>query len=217
MDFKFKTILEFNDFFKDEKTCYEYMEKQRWANGVACPHCGSTKKPKKVAVRGKLKDIPSYRCSETLCALPFTVRTNTIFQGSKLELRKWFQASYELSISKKGISSVELASRIGISQKSTWLMNHKLRAVLKTSTLKVLDGIVETDEALFGGRKANRQVGKRRTNKEAKALKTIVWGAVERDGVVKTQVIPDIKAFTLQPLVRANFEKGSMFFTDAWI
>jgi hypothetical protein len=42
------------------------------------------------------------------CGLPFTVRTNSIFEGSKVELRKWFQAAYEISTSKKGISSVEL-------------------------------------------------------------------------------------------------------------
>lgn len=217
MDFKFKTITEFNDYFKDEKTCYEFMEKQRWSSGIACPHCGSTKEPKKVVARGKMKDIPSYRCSETQCVLPFTVRTNTIFQGSKLELRKWFQAAFELSASKKGISSVELAARIGCSQKSAWLMLHKLRAVLKSGQGKNLDGVVETDEAFIGGKEANKQLSKRKAGKEGAYSKTIVWGAVERDGEVKTQVIPDIKSHTIQPLVRENVAKGSMLMTDNYV
>lgn len=41
---------------------------------LSCPHCGSTKAPYKVKARGKFQDIPSYRCSERQCDLPFTVR-----------------------------------------------------------------------------------------------------------------------------------------------
>ncbi|MBF9252160.1 transposase [Pontibacter sp. 172403-2] len=43
MNFAFKTIHEFNDHFKDEKICYEFLEEQRWQDGIACPHCGSLK------------------------------------------------------------------------------------------------------------------------------------------------------------------------------
>lgn len=67
MEFAFKTIREFNDFFKDEKTCYEFFEKLRWNDAQVCPHCGSLKTPYKVKSRNKLADIPSYRCSERAC------------------------------------------------------------------------------------------------------------------------------------------------------
>lgn len=59
MDFKFKTISERKDYTRDEKTFYEFMEKQSWVNGIDCPHCGSNNEPKKVKTRGKFKDIPS--------------------------------------------------------------------------------------------------------------------------------------------------------------
>ena len=84
MEYTFKTIAEFNDYFKDEKTCYEFLEQQRWNGVPVCPHCGSTKTPYKVKPRGKFTDIPSYRCSERQCDLPFTVRTGSIFEGSKV-------------------------------------------------------------------------------------------------------------------------------------
>ena len=118
MNYAFKTITEFNDYFKDEKTCYELLESQRWQGVAVCPHCATAKKPYTVKARGKFTDIPSYRCSERACGLPFTVRTGSIYEGSKVELRKWFQALYEINISKKGISSVELALRIA--RKPEW-------------------------------------------------------------------------------------------------
>lgn len=56
MDFNFKTLTDFTDFFKDEKTCYEFLETQRWKGVPICPHCGS-EKYYKVKARGKFKDM----------------------------------------------------------------------------------------------------------------------------------------------------------------
>jgi hypothetical protein len=64
MDFNFKTIHDFNDYFKDEETCYRFLESQRWNDVPVCPHCASAKAPYVVKARGKFQDIPSYRCSE---------------------------------------------------------------------------------------------------------------------------------------------------------
>src|SRR5258707_841597 len=125
MDFTFKTIQEFNDHFKDEKTCYEFFEQIRWNGVPVCPHCGN-EKYYKVKARGKFQDIPSYRCADRKCGLPFTVRTKSIFEGSKVEFRKWLHAAYEITVCKNGISSVELAARIGVSQKTAWFINHRL-------------------------------------------------------------------------------------------
>src|SRR6202041_2744151 len=126
------------------------------------PHCASTKKPYTVKARGKFQDIPSYRCSEKACDLPFTVRTGGIFEGSKIELRKWLQASYELSISKKGISSVELAARIGVSQKTAWFINHRLRNMLTEKNPELLlTGTIEADETFVGGKEKNKHKSKK--------------------------------------------------------
>jgi transposase-like protein len=156
MNLTFKTIHEFNDYFKDEKSCYDFLEQQRWQGNPVCPQCGNTKRPYRVNPRGKFKDIPSYRCSERACDLPFTVRTKSIFEGSKIELHKWFLALYEISISKKSISSVELAKRINTSQKTAWFINHRLRVMLAETEPQILSGEVEIDESWHGGRVGNR-------------------------------------------------------------
>lgn len=225
MDFNFKTISEFNDYFKDEKTCYELLESQRWQGVAVCPHCATAKAPYKVKARGKFQDIPSYRCSERACGLPFTVRTGSIYEGSKVELRKWFQALYEINISKKGISSVELATRIGVTQKTAWFINHRLRAMLIETNPELLNGIIEIDESFVGGKQANKHKSKtvirskisRALDVRVEVPKTMVLGLIQREGKVRTFVVPNREGNTLQPIMRANVATDARIITDAFV
>src|SRR5665213_2631753 len=212
MNFAFKTIHQFNDTLKDEKTCYEFFEQVRWNGVPVCPHCGSLKKPYKVKARCKFKDIPSYRCSERLCDLPFTVRTGSIFEGSKVEFRKWLQAAFELSVCKNGISSVELANRIGTSQKTAWLINHKLRGMLNDTQPELLKDVTQLDETLIGGKNRNKHIDKRIPNSQGRSAKgkTIVFGVKSLSGKVRTKVVPNVEADTLIPIIEKWIEKGSI-------
>lgn len=216
MNFSFKTITEFHNYFKDEKTCYQFLESIRWDKGPVCPHCGSDKSPYSVKPRGKFTDIPSYRCSEKECGLPFTVRTGSIFQGSKVELKKWFQAAYELSISKKGISSVELGERIGTSQKTAWLINHKLREMLKDTAPELLTGMVEADESYFGGRESNKHRRKRVSGTKGRGMvsKSPVFGLLQRGGRVEAVVVPNTQGKTLVPIIQGRVDKEALLVTD---
>lgn len=228
MDFTFKTIAEFNDYFKDEKTCYEFLETQRWNGVPVCPHCATAKKPYTVKARGKFQDIPSYRCSERACGLPFTVRTGSIFEGSKVELRKWLQASYELSISKKGISSVELATRIGVSQKTAWFINHRLRSMLiETAPDMLLTGVVEVDETYMGGKEKNKSKKVRAANKAKAAelsgktrnvypvdTKVAVLGILERGGKLRVQPMVSASKEVLLPILAKNINTNATVVTD---
>lgn len=218
MNFAFKTIHQFNDYFKDEKTCYAFLEEQLWAGVPVCPHCASIKKPYSVKARGKFQDIPSYRCSEKECKLPFTVRTGSIFEGSRVELRKWLQAAYEITTSKKGISSIELGTRIGVSQKTAWLLNHKIRTMLSETEPELLTGTVEVDESFFGGKNKNRHASKKVPNSQGRSHidKTAVVGLLQRDGKVRTYVVNDTSRETLQGLMVANVAPQAVVITDAY-
>ena len=81
-----------------------------------------------------------YRCNA--CKLHFTVRTGTIFERSHVPLHKWLYAMYLLVTARKGISSMQLAKEIGITQKSAWFVLHRLREACNDENIK-LSGIVK--------------------------------------------------------------------------
>jgi hypothetical protein len=66
----------------DEKTCYSFLESQRWNGQPVCLIAGTTKKPYNVKPRGKFKEY--FQVIVVLkrnVILPFTVRTGSIFEG----------------------------------------------------------------------------------------------------------------------------------------
>src|SRR5712692_6329811 len=99
--------------FPDEKAARKYLEGRVWPQGVHCPHCGGGSRitPRKDGF---------YRCN--VCKLDFTVRTGLIFERSHIPLHKWLYAMYLLVTARKGISSMQLAKEIGITQKSAWFV-----------------------------------------------------------------------------------------------
>src|SRR5882724_5919873 len=103
-----------------EQQCREYMEKSRWGNDPFCPHCSSTKPY-------RLKDGKTYRCSSAKCRKDFTVTVGTVFENSKVKLSSWLMAAYILGGHRKGISSLQLARDLGVTQKTAWFINHRLR------------------------------------------------------------------------------------------
>jgi transposase-like protein len=118
----FETLAEFLIHFYDEQTCRIYFAGIRFRNGEYCPHCGH--KEIYTFANGK-----RYRCAK--CKEDFTVQTGTAFGASKVPLRKWFIAIYLLSTTSKGISSVQLAKHVGVTQKTAWFMDHRLRSAMK--------------------------------------------------------------------------------------
>ena len=82
---------------------------------------------------------------------------------------------YLVVTSRKGISSMQLAKEIGVTQKSAWFMLQRLREACGGIDLDKLRGEVEVDEAFFGGKEGNKHAfvdavaGRRITYKEVTA------------------------------------------------
>src|SRR5271170_8244005 len=129
--------------FPDVETARKHLEARLWPNGPTCPTC---RKTENVSPR---KRVGFYRCFT--CELDFTVRTATIFERSHVPLHKWIYAMYLLFTSRKGISSMQLAKEIGITQKSAWFVLHRLREACGNDPT-VLHGIIEVDECYVGGK-----------------------------------------------------------------
>jgi transposase-like protein len=106
------------EMFPDQETARTYLEGRLWPNGPRCPVCG-------LGERVTARAGGFYRCNQ--CKEDFTVRTGTIFERSHVPLHKWIYAMYLLVTARKGISSMQLAKEIGITQKSAWFVLHRLR------------------------------------------------------------------------------------------
>src|ERR1700761_1781899 len=99
MTTNFKSLLQVLDYFKDEKTCINYLAQSRWGETPSCPHCGNV---------GAYITNRGYKCKAKECHKKFTVITGTVFENSKIALSTWFMALYLVTAHKKGISSIQL-------------------------------------------------------------------------------------------------------------
>ena len=202
----FKSILEFQSAFSSEEKCREYLEQQRWNGTPACPFCGSINVHR--FPNGKI-----FKCREKECRSKFSVTVGTIYENSKLPLAKWFLATYILSVHSKGISSLQLAGWLGCTQKTAWFLNHRIREMLTENAPELLSGIVEVDETYVGGKESNKHKSKRKV-KAGTGGKTMVFGAVAREGNVITKVIPAATAENLLKAIDENVEEGTIMVSD---
>ncbi|MCL2101505.1 MAG: IS1595 family transposase, partial [Fibromonadales bacterium] len=109
--------------FPNAEAARLFLENKRWPEGVTCPYCNS-----KNALELTRKRSQFYHCRD--CRKQFSVRTGTIFENSNLPLDKWLFAFYFIVTARKGISSMQLSKEIGITQKTAWLLESKIRFAL---------------------------------------------------------------------------------------
>lgn len=190
----------------------EHLEGLLWPNGEpVCRHCGSVNAYK---MQGKTCRPGLCRCRD--CKKQFTVTVGTIFEDTKVPLRKWIRAFHLMCSSKKGISALQLQRNLGLgSYRTAWHMAHRIRLAMQCEPIAgLLSGKVESDEAYIGGKPRKIAGVGGRPGKQRVSSKTPVQTLVERDGRKRTRVLTSVTAANLKQNIDELADKSSTLMTD---
>ena len=187
--------------YHSEDECREELEELRWPDGAACPRCGDAE-PRVSRTRN------TYDCGS--CGYEFSVTSGTMLHDTHLPLQKWIVATYLMVESRKGVSANQLKRTLDVSYKTAWYLCHRIRAAMRDAYTMPLKGIVEVDETFVGGKVRGK-------GRAYKGNKTVVVGAVQREGKIVLKVIQARDRATLHEFIgEVTADETEAYFTDEW-
>ena len=213
-----QTLIEAIRYFADPDVTLRTMVELRWPDGVHCPTCGRTD-PRFIATRR------IWECREKHPRRQFSAKVGTIFEDSPIDLGKWFAAIWMVANCKNGISSYEMHRALGVTQKTAWFMDHRIRLAMQTGSFEKMSGAVEADESFIGGLSKNMHGTRRKRvigDARGHTGKEVVMGLLRRSdktstSKVRAEHVPDVKRETLHEQVRSTVEPGAQLYTDQWV
>lgn len=217
-----KSLFDLQKTFPDEQSCIDYLENLIWAGTPVSPFDPESKVYKCKGNKYKCKNSGKY----------FNIRTNTFMESSKIPLQKWLFAIWIITSFKKGISSIQLAKEIGVTQKSAWFLAHRVRTAFGMNNDEPFEGICEADETFVGGKNKNRHKDKKVAQSQGRSFKdkTPVIGILQRgkseiiDGKrvttsasrVRCIVASNTRRESIQPFIKETVSKDSVLISDEW-
>ena len=201
----FNSILDLIKAFPNEQTCIDHLETLRWNGNVISPFDAISKVYK---CKGN-----KYRCRNS--GKYFNVKTDTLFDNTKIELQKWFLAIWMVTSHKKGISSLQLHRDLNITQKTAWFMLQRIRNCfgIENDNDSMLDNEVEMDETFIGGKETNKHKNRQSYNTFT-GNKAVVFGMIEREGNLKAVKVENRDRETLYPIIVSKVKTSAKIYTD---
>ncbi len=196
--------IKFNQRFKDDKDCLEYLSEIKWLNGYNCKRCNNDK-------FGNGKNSHNRRC--TKCRYDESPTAGTMFEKLKFSILIAFHIVFKISTKKKGMSSLELSNEFELRQMTCWAFKQKLQQVMKSSLKSPLTGVVHVDEFVIGG----PEEGKKGRSKGLKKLIVLAVEIVE-DGVGRAyaEVIEHSSAIELGTFLTKYVSREAEVVSDKW-
>lgn len=209
---QFNSLISLVNYFSTDAICKAALIKIRWSSGVIiCPYCH---RPHCVT-----RTDGRFRCQH--CRRNFSCLVGTIFENTKISLRKWFMAIYLISTHKKGISSCQLSRDLQVCQKTAWYMLQKIRHLFVQDTVLALQGQVEVDEMYVA-----RQTRFQHFSAQPSAPSIPILGFSEKHTQsngkgsnihtthVRAHVLASPTRTDVMPLILQNVARGSHIVTD---
>ena len=217
------SLPEFQRLFPDDAACAAYLEKARWGDGFACPHCGTAGEPFHFENRPGV-----LRCRK--CRQNTGLTVGTVMERSHTPLNVWFWAAYLVASQTPGMSAVQFQRQLGLSRYETaFQILHKLRSGMVRPNQDRIGGQpknhVEVDETWVGGRTRGEGRGVHhkvpvscaievRHRKPGTKLDNRKDGRYA--GRVRLAVVLDRSAESLCGFVESTVAPGSLIVTDDW-
>jgi transposase len=213
------SFMEFQREYPDDAACLEYLWRTRFAADGECAHCPKCEMERRFKKYETTQRRQSWTC--TACGHHIHPTAGTIFAKSSTSLQLWFYAIYLMSSTRCGISAKQLEREIGVNYKTALRMLQKIRSDLMAQDKGPLSGKVEADETFVGGK--IRESERRKFKAEGRSNRgpytkprQIVFGAVERQGRIRAEVVPSSQGYVLREKIEQFVLPGSMVFTDDW-
>jgi transposase len=213
------SLMEFMRDYPDDAACLEFLWRSKYApdgETAHCPKCDAERRFKRYETSQRRQ---SWTC--TACGHHVHPTAGTIFHKSSTSLHLWFYAIYLMSSTRCGVSAKQLEREIGVNYKTALRMLQKIRTDLMAQDDGRLSGKVEADETFIGGK--IRESERRRFKAEGRSNRgpytkprQIVFGAVERQGRIRAEVVPSSQGYVLREKIEQFVLPGSMVFTDDW-
>src|SRR5213596_468703 len=203
-----QTLQECIRYFTDDDRALEFLRLIRWPDGVVkCPRCGSENVAFMPARR-------LWRCRADKAQ--FSVKVGTIMEDSPISLDKWLCAFWLIVNAKNGISSYELMRALGLTQKTSWFLLHRIRLAMQDGSIEKFSGRVEADETFIGGKARNMHADKKTKSiqKGRYVGKVAVMGLLERNSPerasrIKLRVVRNTRRAGLHKHIKNEVVEGS--------
>ncbi len=203
--FKGRNLIEFSERFVSDESCKEYLSIIKWENGYKCIKCD----------HGACQIRKDFSRTCNKCSHTESATANTLFHKVKFGLRKAFFICFEMSITTKSLSASYVSVRFGVTKNTARLFMHKVREAMKSSESYPMDGDVEVDEFVVGG-KEDGKVGRSYDSKKKKAVCAVEFtetGKVKRMYIMK---IDNYSSKELRRIFDKHISKEAEVLTDKW-
>lgn len=196
-------LVKFIQVYGDEESCYQYLEQKRWPEGFICPRCG--------ARHGYALSRGHIQC--VACRYQTSVTAGTVMHRSHLPLTKWFLAMYLVTQDKRGISAVQLSRQLDVTYKTAWYLLQRIRKAMGQRNQKhLLSGIVDFDDAYFGGPTVGKKRG--RGTEKSKVFVAVSHDDEDRPQHLCMQITQNLKQASVKKFALNHIKKGSVVRSD---
>lgn len=188
--------------YPDEDACLQKLFNLRYGEMEACVNCGVIQPTYR-----RVRKRKCFQCDD--CLFQIYPMAGTPMENSKTDLMTWFHMIFLFACSKNGVSAMELKRQTGVTYKCAWRLGHQIRKMMDEGQIS-LQGIVEVDESLYGGKARG---GKRGWGADKK---TCVFGMIERGGKVITTTVKGRAKEIILPIIGSSIIAGSTIHSDEY-